>query len=359
MTKKIIFSGGGTGGHIIPAINLMKHFRSKKYEVLLVTDSRGDNFIKDHAEFKSYILSSSTPTNKSLFKKLFSYAVILYSIIRSIIILKKEKPDLIFGLGGYVSFPISFASKFFKFPLVIYENNMVLGRANRKLLNFSKKILTSKMIINSFPEKYKNKIHQVGPILNKHIFNNLDLEKYNKEKTFSILVLGGSQGAKIFGTIIPSAIKMIKESGYKIEIKQQCLKDQKNLIKDFYEENNIKNYIFEFDKNILELILSSSLAITRCGASTIEELVQTLTPFIAIPLPDSIDNHQYLNAEYYEKKGCCWLLEQRNLNTKNLFNIIMDNIENKNKLENIRENMKKNRISNVYENIEKEVREFI
>ena len=104
--------------------------------------------------------------------------VILYSIIRSIIILKKEKPDLIFGLGGYVSFPISFASKFFKLPLVIYENNMVLGRANRKLLNFSKKILTSKMIINSFPAKYKNKIHQVGPILNKNVFNNLNLEKY-------------------------------------------------------------------------------------------------------------------------------------------------------------------------------------
>ena len=134
---------------------------------------------------------------------------------------------------------------------------------------------------------------------------------------------------------------------------------QKNSIVDFYEKNNIKNYVFEFDKNILELILSSNLAITRCGASTTAELVQTLTPFIAVPLPHSIDNHQYLNAKYYENKGCCWLLEQNNFNTENLFSLIIATIKNKNKLENIRENMKKNYNKNVYADIENEIKEFI
>ena len=133
MNKKIIFSTGGTGGHIFPAINLMKHFFDKKYEVLLVTDKRGNNFVKNYSEFKSYMLSTGTPTNKNLFKKFFSYILIFYSIIRSIFILKKEKPDLIFGFGGYVSFPISFASRFFNLPLIIYENNMILGRSNKYL----------------------------------------------------------------------------------------------------------------------------------------------------------------------------------------------------------------------------------
>ena len=113
MTKKIIFSGGGTGGHIIPAINLMKHFFDQEYKVVLVTDNRGNNFIKNYSEFKAYILRTDTPTNKNLFKKFFSYFLIFYSIVRSILILKKEKPNLIFGFGGYVSFPISFASRFF------------------------------------------------------------------------------------------------------------------------------------------------------------------------------------------------------------------------------------------------------
>ena len=109
----------------------------------------------------------------------------------------------------------------------------------------------------------------------------------------------------------------------------------------------------------MKLLLSSNIAITRCGASTTAELAHTFTPFIAVPLPDSIDNHQYLNAKYYENKGCCWLLEQSNFNTENLFNLIIDTIKNKNKLENIRENMKKNCKSHVYEEIEEKIKEYI
>ena len=156
-----------------------------------------------------------------------------------------------------------------------------------------------------------------------------------------------------------AVVKKIKDAGHEIEISQQCIIDQKNSIINFYEKNNIKNYVFEFDKNILKLFLSSNLAITRCGASTTAELAYTLTPFIAVPLPNSIDNHQYLNAKYYQNKGCCWLLEQGNFNTENLFNLIMETIKNKNKLENIRENMKKDHDKNVYNNIENETREFI
>ena len=359
MSKKIIFSAGGTGGHIFPAINLMKHFFNKGYKVLLVTDTRGNNFIKNYSEFKSYVLKVETSTNKNFLKKLLSFFVIFYSIIRSIIILKKEKPDLILGFGGYASFPISFTSKFFNLPLIIYENNMVLGRANRYLSLLSKKILVAKKIVMNFPEKYKSKTYEVGPILGKNILNYTISKKNNNQENFSILVLGGSQGAKIFGTIVPPVIKMLKDQGYNIRIIQQCLMSQKNSIIDFYEKNSIKNYVFEFDKNILELILSSNLAITRCGASTTAELTHTITPFIAVPLENSIDNHQYLNAKYYENNGCCWLLEQKNFNTKNLFNLIMETIKDKNKLENIRKNMKKNYNTNVYNDIENEIKEFI
>jgi len=359
MVKKIIFSTGGTGGHIFPAINLMKHFFDKGYEVMLVTDIRGKNFIKNHPGFKSYVIEAGTPTNKNFFKKFVSFILIFYSIIKSILILKKEKPDLIFGFGGYVSFPISFASKFFGFPLIIYENNLVLGRANKYLLNFSKKIFVAKKIVLNFPEKHKNKISEVGTILNKDIINSpITKKNYNKDN-FSIIVLGGSQGTEIFGIIVPSVIKMLKEKGYKIRIMQQCIFSQKNSIIDFYKKNGIENYVFEFDNNILKLISSSDLAITRCGASTIAELAHTLTPFIGVPLPNSIDNHQYLNAKYYENKKCCWILEQKNFNNENLFNLILETLKNRNKLENIYESMKKNYSQNVYNNIEKEIKEFI
>ena len=105
--------------------------------------------------------------------------------------------------------------------------------------------------------------------------------------------------------------------------------------------------------------MSSNLAITRCGASTTAELAHTLTPFIAVPIPYSIDNHQYLNAKFYENKGCCWLLEQNDFNTENLFNLIIEIIKNKKKLKKISENMKKEYSNNVYSDIENEIKEFI
>ena len=152
---------------------------------------------------------------------------------------------------------------------------------------------------------------------------------------------------------------MIKDEGYVIEINQQCIENQKKSIIEYYEKNNIKNYVFEFDSNILRLILSSDIAITRCGATTTAELIHTLTPFIAVPLPNSIDNHQYLNAKFYEDKGCCWIIEQNNFNDKNLFSFIIEKIKNKNKLEIIRENMKKNYSKNVYDIIENQIKELI
>ena len=82
MNKKIIFSGGGTGGHIFPAINLMKHFFDKEYKVLLVTDNRGNNLVKNYSEFKSYILRAGTPTNKNLFQKFFSYFLINFKYLK-------------------------------------------------------------------------------------------------------------------------------------------------------------------------------------------------------------------------------------------------------------------------------------
>ena len=359
MNKKIIFAAGGTGGHIFPAINLMKHFFEKGYEVILVTDKRGKNFINDYSKFKCYVLTAGTPTNKNILNKILSFFIIFYSILNSAIILRKEKADLIIGFGGYVSFPICFVSRFFNLPLFIYENNLVLGRANKYLLPLAKKILLSKIIKKNFPKKYENKICESGPILSKNIINYLETYKNNTKENFSILILGGSQGAKIFGEIVPPAMKMIKNNGYEIEVNQQCILNQKEKISDFYKKNNIKNYVFEFDKDVLKLLLYSDLAITRCGASTTAELTHTLTPFIANPLPKSIDNHQYLNAKFYEERGCCWILEQDNFNSKNLFNLVIETIKDKNKLNNMKNNMKKNYSKDVYEIIETQIKEFI
>ena len=105
--------------------------------------------------------------------------------------------------------------------MVIYEPNIVIGRANKYLLSIAKKILLGKDIKEKFSEKYKNKVNVVGTIIDKNIFNYLKFEKKSRKENFSILVLGGSQGAEIFGKTIPTVIKMIKEKGYEIECRQK------------------------------------------------------------------------------------------------------------------------------------------
>ena len=112
--------------------------------------------------------------------------------------------------------------------------------------------MCSKDIKENFTEKYKNKTYFVGSILNKNILNFEENCEYNKKGVFSILILGGSQGAEIFGNVIPPVIKMLKEAGNKIKVYQQCLKKQKNEIINFYEKNNIENYIFEFEEDIFK-----------------------------------------------------------------------------------------------------------
>ena len=109
--KKIVFTSGGTGGHIFPAIGIMNYLSTKGYTVILVTDSRGHKYIGNNMKFKCYTLKTDTLTYKNIFKKILSITKIFFSIFNSFFILKKEKPNLIFGLGGYVSFPVSIASK--------------------------------------------------------------------------------------------------------------------------------------------------------------------------------------------------------------------------------------------------------
>ena len=150
-----------------------------------------------------------------------------------------------------------------------------------------------------------------------------------------------------------------KELGYGIKIFHQCIKKQKNSLIDFYNNNKIENKVFEFTDNILKYMLESDIAITRCGASTTAELIYTQTPFIAVPYPHAMDNHQFHNAKYYENKGYCWMIEQTNFNDEVLFNLILKILKDKKKLDSIRENMKKKDIYNTNENIERAVEEFL
>ena len=263
MKKKIIFSSGGTGGHIFPTISLMKYFFSQNYDVTLVTDERGSKYIDKNLNFKNFFINTDTPFNKNLIKKIFAYIKIFFALIKSFYILLKIRPNLIIGMGGYVSFPICLVSAILKIPVVLYESNLILGRSNKFLLPICKKVIISTDYLENIPKKYEHKFISVGHIIREELYN---IKNFNKGsiKTNNILIIGGSQGAEIFGKIIPRVINQIKKDISDIKIFQQCLNTQIEEIKSFYKNNNIEDEVFSFKKDIYKTILNTKLAITRC-----------------------------------------------------------------------------------------------
>jgi len=320
--KKILIATGGTGGHVFPAYSLANYFINKNYTVNLITDERGYNYLKEYKNLNLKKIPSSPLIKKNTFKFLFSIHVIIFSFLKSLIFLLFNRPSIVFGMGGYSSFPICIAASILRIKSVIYENNLIIGKANRYLLPFTKKVLVSHKELEGISTIYNNKIIEVGNIIREEIinFNNQRDETIGFEKA-KILVLGGSQAARIFAEELPEIFKKLKESGLSIKVFQQCQINQNEKLFKFYQDANIDCEIFNFTKDIVKYYSKANLVVTRSGASVLGELINVKVPFISIPLPTSADDHQYKNAEYYLKKGYGYLLEEKDIKNK-LFEII-------------------------------------
>ena len=303
MKSKILISTGGSGGHVLPAITIYDHLKYS-YETLISTDLRGLKYL-DKEYHKPITINTPKLDNPFLFP--FTLLKVIFLTFKSLILLKKKKISILVSTGGYMSLPLCLAAKALRIKIFLIEPNMVLGRANRFFLNFSEKLLSySKNLIN-FPKGMKQKQIIIRPLIRKKYYEIINYEK--KDGFFTIAIIGGSQGAKIFDTLINEILVKISHK-YSIKVIHQT--SEKNILslKNFYKENKIENKVFNFDQNLNEFLRQSDLCITRAGASSLAELSLYNIPFIAIPLPTSKDNHQYENAKYYQDKDCCWIIDQ-------------------------------------------------
>ena len=327
--KKIVIATGGTGGHVFPAYSLANYLKNKNFSIKLTSDKRGSSYLKDYNNLDLVKISSSPLIKKNIFKLFCSLIIISFSIIKSLLILIFDRPSLILGMGGYSSFPICFAAYILKIKFIIYENNLIIGKANKYLLPFAKKIFVSYKELEGISEKYKDKVIEVGNIVREEIINSKILNyRTTKFDGLNILVLGGSQAAKAFAEEFPQIFKQIKDSEIKIKIYQQCQKSQNDQLSNFYKKAQIDFEIFNFTSNIIDYYSKSNLVITRSGASVLGELLNVKIPFISIPLPTSADNHQYKNAEFYAKKGYGFFLEEKDVKNK-LYDLILSFFKNK------------------------------
>ena len=361
MTKKnkIVIATGGTGGHVFPAYSLANHFIKNNYNVKLTTDKRGYNYLKNYKNLNLIKLPSSPLNKKNIFKLLFSILIILFSVSRSLVFLLFDRPSIVFGMGGYSSFPICIAAKVLRIKFVIYENNLIIGKANKYLLPFANKIFVSYKDLEGVPYKYNNKIIEIGNIVREEIINlKNENDQNNKFNDIKILVLGGSQAAKVFADKLPKIFEKLKNSEIPIKVYQQCHNEQNHQLSEFYKKSNINCEIFNFTNNIIDYYSKANLVITRSGASALGELINIKIPFISIPLPTSADNHQLKNAVYYKKKGFGYLMDEKDINDQ-LYPFIKSIFKDKSLIKNILAKQSQYSDKNIFKNINKQIEKII
>ena len=262
-------------------------------------------------------------------------------------------------MGGYSSFPICIASKILRIKLVIYENNLIIGKANKYLLPFAEKIFVSYKDLEGIPKKYNRKILEIGNIIREEIINfKVENFQINRFDDIKVLILGGSQAAKVFADKLPKVFKKLKNSSTKIKVYQQCQNRQNSQLSEFYKKEKIDFEIFNFTSKIIDYYSKANLVITRSGASVLGELINVKIPFISVPLPTSADNHQLKNAIYYEKKGFGYLIDEKDINDQ-LYDLIQSMFEDKSLLKNIFKNQSKYSDKNVFKNINFQVEKII
>jgi len=358
MIKKILIATGGTGGHIFPAYSLASHLMSKNFTVKLTTDERGFKYLKNYKNLSLIKIPSSPLIKRNFFKFLLSILIVNFSILKSLLFLLFNRPSIIFGMGGYSSFPICIAASILRIKFVIYENNLIIGKANKYLLPFAKKIFVSNKELEGIKQKYNNKVIEIGNIVRDEIINSNFVNRKINFDNIKLLILGGSQAAKVFADELPQIIDQLKKSGISIKVYQQCQIKQNDQLSQFYNKANIDYEIFNFTDNIVDYYSRVNLVITRSGASVLGELLNLKIPFISIPLPTSAENHQYKNAEFFSKKGYGYLLEERDIQNK-LYDLINLIYNDKSLINKILSNQKQHSDKDIFKNLDTHIEKIL
>ena len=321
MKKKVLISTGGSGGHVIPAITIYNHLK-KTHDTLISTDVRGLAYLDKN--YNTVVIN--TPKLNNFFFLPFSLIKILYLAFRSFFLLQKNNISILISTGGYMSLPLCLAAQILGIKIFLIEPNMVLGRVNKFFLNFSKKLICYSNNLINLPAGNNQKLTIIKPLLRKQYYESTTHIK--KNDIFTIIIIGGSQGARIFDKLVNKSFIRLARS-VPLKIIHQTSEKNINFLRNFYSQNNIESIVFSFDHNLHKILKEGDLCITRAGASSLAELSFLNIPFIAIPFPESKDNHQYENAKYYKDQDCCWIINQKNFDNYKFEKFLLE-LTNKN-----------------------------
>lgn len=344
MSKTYFVTGGGTGGHIYPALAVAEELLKDSDIYYVGNPNNMEAKIVKDKNYKFLPVKSSGMPRKLSFQILKWGFEMFFGWLKCCFYIKKYKPDAVFGTGGYVSAPVLIASMTMKVPFIMHDCDANPGLVTRKLAPYAKSISIAFEIAK---EKLNNKNCFLNGNPIRKEFSTLTKQQAREnlglDNKLTLCIMGGSQGAK---NINKSAVEILKtlSNDYNMQIIFQTgnknFDEVKVILESIYPEyTKDKNIILKpFFDNMYEVLKSSDIAISRAGSLSISELCASAVATIFIPYPYAASDHQRKNAKFMEEKGAGLYLEDNDVTPNKLLELILSLAKNKDKLENYQKN---------------------
>ncbi|WP_262691000.1 undecaprenyldiphospho-muramoylpentapeptide beta-N-acetylglucosaminyltransferase [Kordiimonas aestuarii] len=308
----IVLAAGGTGGHMMPAEAVSDVLNRHGYDVLLVTDARGDAIRNAMVDANRYVLKTSSHMGGGLGGKVRSVVSIIRSTLQVRGQFKRRRPSVVVGFGGYPSLPAVLAARSQGVPYVLHEQNAVLGRVNRLMAEGAKVVALSLENSQRVPKAAYTEVTG-NPV--RHLISKLSNIAYSVPFGFGdirLLVIGGSQGARILSDVVPAALAALSDDlRSRVEITHQARAEDVERVQKAYAAASIKHTVQSYFDDVGALLLRCQLVICRSGASTVAELSAMGRPAIMVPLAIAADDHQSANAGVIERAGGGWVMKEK------------------------------------------------
>lgn len=321
--KKIIFTAGGTGGHIFPALAVAK-LCEVEYDILWIGAPKGiENIIVPQNGIPICNIDISGLRGKGILRLIVMPFLLLRAFIQAFIIILRERPDVIAGFGGYATFPVCFMGVILRIPVVIHEQNSVPGLSNKLLSLFVNKVITA------FPDVLAGRKTLLlgNPVRNDIACIQIPEIRYSaRTGGLNILVMGGSLGAKIFNDILPEVFKRVNDKlpSHVASIVHQVGKGNRDIVEDAYKQRGIDNIrVVNFIDDMANMYANIDLVICRSGASTVSEICACGTAAIFVPYPYAVDDHQKYNALSLVKSGASMMFIQSEIKIEELVDTLL------------------------------------
>lgn len=316
--RTILIMAGGTGGHIFPALAVADQLRDKGWKVVWLGSKAGmESQLVPQYGFEIEWVRFSGLRGKGLLRLVLLPLNLLIAFCQSARAIFRVRPDVVLGMGGYISFPGGIMAALLARPLVLHEQNSIAGLANKVLARVADRILVA------FPNALKNSEWTGNPV--RRDIAQLPAPEWrfrNRAGNLKVLVVGGSLGAQALNETVPRALALIPQS-QRPEVTHQAGEKHLATLESGYREAGVSATTLAFIRDMASAYAMADVVICRAGALTISELAAAGIASVLVPFPSAVDDHQTFNARYLADQSAAVLLPQAELTPRKLADLLL------------------------------------